>query len=162
MVASINGASDQCDMSTNAAAFCHQLRADPTQLRPARHAITRWATCTGLGTDQVGDLTFAVSEALSNSIEHAYPAEDGLIWVDAHVAGGQVRVIVSDHGHWRIPDTDPGSRGRGLSVICAITDHAHLEHGEGATTVTMVWNLSGLSARRTAGTQQQPPPSRHR
>jgi serine/threonine-protein kinase RsbW len=128
-------------MSTGPSRFSCRLLADPAQLRPARHAIARWASDIGLMPDRVEDLALAVGEALSNSIEHAYATDAGRIEIDGRVVDSVLRVEVRDHGDWREPRTHPGWRGRGISMIHALTDHARVDRRETGTTVTMSWIL---------------------
>jgi anti-sigma regulatory factor (Ser/Thr protein kinase) len=138
-----NSAGNDIELSAGPAQFSCRLLANPAQLRPARHAIAFWATGIGLTPDRVEDLALAVGEALSNSIEHAYPTDAGRIEIDGRVIGSQLQVVVSDHGCWRNPGSGPGWRGRGISMIHALTHDARVEHQRSGTTVTMVWNLRG-------------------
>jgi anti-sigma regulatory factor (Ser/Thr protein kinase) len=132
---------DGITMSAGPSRFSCQLIADPAQLRPARHAIACWAAGVGLGPERVDDLALAVGEALSNSIEHAYPTATGPIEIDGLVVETELRVEVHDHGDWRAPRAHPGWRGRGISMIHALADHAEVERRERGTTVTMSWSL---------------------
>lgn len=136
-----NGSGNDLELSAGPTLFSCHIIADTAQLRPARHAIAYWATEIGLRTERVEDVAMAVGEALSNSIEHAYPTESGQIDIVGEVTGGELRVAVSDYGRWRTPQTHPGWRGRGISMIDALADHAQVERRESGTTVTMVWNL---------------------
>lgn len=129
-------------MSTGPTHFSCQLIADPEHLRPVRHAIAYWAAGVGLAPERVDDLELAVGEALSNSIEHAYPIDGGAIEIDGLVVESELRVRVHDHGGWREPRPHPGWRGRGISMIHALADQAGVEPRERGTTVTMSWRLS--------------------
>jgi anti-sigma regulatory factor (Ser/Thr protein kinase) len=97
---------------------------------------------------RIDELVLAVSEMVSNSIEHGYgravdhptPAHDqveveGRITVDD--AGSRAVVTVTDHGTWRIPDTGPSSRGRGTLLARACTDELTTRHGPEGTVVVM-------------------------
>lgn len=103
--------------------------------------MARWAAEIGLPPERVDDLALAVGEALSNSIEHAYPGEAGQIEVDGLVTDSVIRLEVRDDGDWREPRAHPGWRGRGISMIHALSDDARVEHRETGTTVTMSWSL---------------------
>jgi anti-sigma regulatory factor (Ser/Thr protein kinase) len=95
------------------------------------------------------DLVLAVSEAVSNSIEHGYR-----IPVD-HVQGhpqtirvragftvdaagfGRVRFEVRDDGVWQRPADVPSSRGRGVMIMRACADEITIEGSDSGTTVTL-------------------------
>jgi anti-sigma regulatory factor (Ser/Thr protein kinase) len=136
-----NGAENGITMSTGPTRFSCHLPADPAQLRPARHAISRWAADAGLSSERVEDLALAVGEALSNSIEHAYPSGTGAIELEGSLVDSILRVQVRDHGCWREPHSHPGWRGRGISMIYALADEARMEGGAAGTVVTMCWRL---------------------
>ena len=140
-----NSPENGISVSAGPTRFSCRLVADPAQLRPARRAISRWAGDIGLTPERVEDLALAVGEALSNSIEHAYSAGSdattGVVEIEGAVEGSVLRVEVRDHGTWREPGSHPGWRGRGISMIHALADHAHVEQREGGTTVTMSWSL---------------------
>lgn len=128
-------------MSSGPTRFSCRLVAGPAQLRPARHAISGWAADIGLPPERVDDLALAVGEALSNSIEHAYPGGTGAIEMTGVVDDSVLRVEIRDHGCWREPRAHPGWRGRGISMIRALADEARVERRENGTIVTMAWNL---------------------
>lgn len=83
------------------------------------------------------DIVLAVSEAVTNAVEHAYPSagqEVGQVEIYAAVSqdtpatGGRrrVQVRVRDHGRWRSRPDEPGERrvrfgGHGLVVMQALT-----------------------------------------
>jgi anti-sigma regulatory factor (Ser/Thr protein kinase) len=136
-----NGADHGITMSAGPTRFSCQLLADPARLRPVRHAVARWAADAGLAAGRVEDLTLAVGEAMSNSIEHAYRAEPGPIEIDCRIVDSTLNVEVHDHGNWREPLADPGWRGRGISMIIALADRAEVIRREAGTTVTMCWRL---------------------
>jgi anti-sigma regulatory factor (Ser/Thr protein kinase) len=132
---------DGIELRTTATEFWCRLDGNPFHVRRARRAAIQWASGTGLSMERVDDVALAVNEALTNSVQHAYPGARGPVWLDGHVAVGQVRMVVTDHGHWR-PSGGRHHHGRGLRLVHALADHAHLERGDDATTITMVWNLT--------------------
>ena len=68
--------------------------ADPREVAPVRHQLREWLQDSGFGEDEASDLVLAVSEAVNNSVEHAYPAPArGTVEVRARVA--------RDSGPWR-------------------------------------------------------------
>lgn len=128
-----------------------ELPAEPGAAGRSRRATGRWlaAVC---GADEpcdtVSDLVLAVNEAVSNSIEHAYrddPSGTVVLHADAvrgregaalGCPGVRVTVRVTDRGAWREPATDPGHRGRGLSMIRACAEDVVVAAGSTGTTVT--------------------------
>jgi anti-sigma regulatory factor (Ser/Thr protein kinase) len=104
--------------------------------------MAAWAAGVGLTPERVEDLALAVGEALSNSIEHAYPSDGpGPIELDGRVVESVVHVEIRDHGVWREPRPHPGWRGRGISMIHLLADDARVETLPDGTIVTMSWSL---------------------
>jgi anti-sigma regulatory factor (Ser/Thr protein kinase) len=96
--------------------------------------------------EQAADLVLATSEAVTNSVEHAYPEAKpswaSTIGLEAHVVPAEdgarrVVVTVSDGGQWRPRPADHGFRGRGLMVIRALTQSVEFSHTPAGTRVTM-------------------------
>jgi len=62
------------------------LLAGPRAPSAARARIATWLTMTGWPTDEASDIVYAISEAVSNAAEHAYPlGAHGTITVTACV-----------------------------------------------------------------------------
>lgn len=126
------------------------LRAGGRTPALARQAVSRWlAAVCGRATpcDLAEDLVFAVSEAVTNCVDHAYrdrPPGDIRLEGDLSDAAGAPRAVtvaVSDDGAWSEPDHDPGFRGRGLSMIRASVTSLNLVAGRCGTTLTMTQQL---------------------
>ncbi|GAA1319306.1 ATP-binding protein [Pseudonocardia xinjiangensis] len=96
----------------------------------ARDRLTTWLTEHRWPSDQLDDVVFAVSEAVSNSVEHGYGIEarstarpdHAPVEIDAEVVpapdgGRQIVLAVRDRGTWRPPVPGPSDRGRGLPLI---------------------------------------------
>jgi anti-sigma regulatory factor (Ser/Thr protein kinase) len=109
-----------------------------------RRSFRRWVGAL-VDDDTAGDLTLAVYEALANAAEHAFVTRStpGSIWLHATVTDGQVAIIVTDNGTWRLPDNSAGYRGRGLPLIHQLTTQAHVELDPRGTTVRLRHQLSG-------------------
>ncbi|WP_409331413.1 SpoIIE family protein phosphatase [Trujillonella humicola] len=115
-----------------------ELPAVPSSLPAVRRRLGAWLDRLGMGEqDRVGVMV-AVGEAAANAAEHAYrDGEPGPVHVLAAVdQDGVLTVVVRDHGTWRPPDRDPGSRGRGLLIMRQLVDGVVLQD-EGGTTVTL-------------------------
>jgi anti-sigma regulatory factor (Ser/Thr protein kinase) len=100
----------------------------------------RWAADSGLHEDLAEDMVLAVDEAVTNVVEHAYPQVAGAVRVQlTRRECGELTVVIEDDGTWRPPPTDPGFRGRGLSLITRLADHAHVNPSSTGTVVRMNW-----------------------
>ncbi|WP_298795374.1 SpoIIE family protein phosphatase [Pseudonocardia sp. 73-21] len=106
-----------------------RLTARPTCLPGMRRGVATWARLAGLPEAVTEDLQLVVSEAASNSIEHAYrDTEPGEFTYEVgRGPGGTVHVEVEDFGRWRPPPADPGYRGRGLAVIHTLAREVTLD-----------------------------------
>jgi anti-sigma regulatory factor (Ser/Thr protein kinase) len=117
----------------------------------ARDRFNRWLSELSWPSGQREDLVLALSEAVSNSVEHGYridrraPAQDlgaGTMEVQARllVDGNGVRRIaltVRDHGSWREPAAEAPFRGHGLSIIRSCADRFSIDGGAAGTTLTL-------------------------
>jgi anti-sigma regulatory factor (Ser/Thr protein kinase) len=121
------------------------LPAAPGQVAVARSHITDWTTKVGFPQVYGQDIVLATDEAVSNAIEHAYPGTPGTVTLFAACTRppGAVRVVVSDHGRWRLPAADMGFRGRGLAMMERLAEVFRLVHGPDGTTVVLGWSLPG-------------------
>lgn len=109
-------------------------------------AAARWAVQTYLdeaGWPQSGrtELVSAVSEAVTNAVQHAYSGSDsGTVKVRAHILTGpngsrRICIRVTDHGSWCQPTHS--TRG-GLSRMRAVTAHLSIQGNATGTRVTMI------------------------
>ncbi|GLW86501.1 ATP-binding protein [Actinokineospora globicatena] len=99
-----------------------------------RSAIRTWLASRRIAGEAAEEILLAVSEAVTNSVEHAYPAAPpGLVIVSAEIVGADVLVVVADHGQWREPVAPEaeavGIRGRGLTILRALTTRLRIDHG---------------------------------
>jgi PAS domain S-box-containing protein len=112
--------------------------ATPQELAGIRRAVRTWALASALDEDTTDDLQLAINEAVANAVEHAYLGRPGGV-VDyslTHTDDGAVEVVVRDHGRWRPPPADSGSRGRGLALIRKLAAGVEVEHPpDGGTSV---------------------------
>lgn len=120
----------------------------------ARRAVRAWlANLCGFAPlcDTGDDLTYAVSEAVSNCVDHAYPGTRGVVRVvgrstpapgtgpgpDGCSGGFQVELTIADTGRWKDSAGDPGDRGRGMQMIDALVDVLEVIRGRGGTAVVL-------------------------
>lgn len=118
--------------------FVVDLPADATRLSGLRRGLEEWLVDIGAGEGDIASIEIAVLEAVTNSIEHAYPDGAGTVRVEAHLDGrGRVCVTVVDEGTWRPAPADPGRRGRGLMMMRGTMDTVEIEQGPGGTTLLL-------------------------
>jgi anti-sigma regulatory factor (Ser/Thr protein kinase) len=79
----------------------------------------------------------ALSEACTNSLEHAYAGQDlGSVEVHATIDAGNLEMVVADHGAWKEP-LDRGNRGRGRNLMEHLMDRTVIESGPDGTVVRL-------------------------
>ena len=126
------------------------LPAQPSSLRPARAAIAEWLALLHWPRDDADDLILAVNEAVTNVIEHAYPAtHPGSLGLHAWCGPGsapatrRATVTITDLGEW---DHTHGAldhanrKGHGLTVMSACTAETRVKRSAHGTTVTLISN----------------------
>jgi PAS domain S-box-containing protein len=112
------------------------------KLTEVRHRLAAWLAANGASDSSVSDLILVVNEACSNSVEHAYRGRDpGRMRVEAEMHDAEVHVRVTDFGSWKAPSVDPGTRGRGLLLMRAVSDRVDLDGTPVGTTVDMAFQL---------------------
>jgi anti-sigma regulatory factor (Ser/Thr protein kinase) len=89
-------------------------------LRGEMAAIAR--SC-GLTSQRIDDVKLAVSEAVSNAVQHAYrDREPGDITGTAHIGNGLLRIVIADSGIGMKPRSDSPGLGLGLPLIAQLAD----------------------------------------
>lgn len=112
------------------------LTVDATNLTEARAATTRHATHGGLSAERAEDLTLAINELVTNSIEHAHGHATLRYWLEP----GNVVCEVQDSGHisdplaGRLPASREQLRGRGLLLVNQLADLVRTHSAYGTTT----------------------------
>jgi anti-sigma regulatory factor (Ser/Thr protein kinase)/putative methionine-R-sulfoxide reductase with GAF domain len=109
--------------------------ANPKALAQVRRSMRQWLRQRGAGDQETAEVTLAVSEACANAIEHAYSPAPARFYIRASESGGEVAIVVRDHGRWRSPRGR--DRGRGLTIMRAATDRCDVSSGEGGTEIVL-------------------------
>ena len=127
--------------------------ARPECVRPLRDIAASVASEAGLSSVQVYAVKFCVSEAVANVVKHAYPeGEPGSVEVSAHEAGGELAVVVADHGSGRAHNPKRLDEGDfGLAFMTRLTDGCTFTAGGDGTTVEMLFPRPGGKVRATPG-----------
>ena len=111
-----------------------RVPAEPEALQQVRRRLRRWLETSGAPDDVRDDVVVATSEAVSNSIRHAYGPSSAWVEIEADLSDGEVEVVVRDRGRWRPPR---GEGGRGIDLMQACMASVDIEHGSDGTVVRM-------------------------
>jgi anti-sigma regulatory factor (Ser/Thr protein kinase) len=119
----------------------------------ARDRIRRWLSAHRWSPAELQDLVLAVSEAVSNSVEHGYrisPEEAaerplvprGTIELHGELVSDSdgtrtVEFTIRDHGRWAIPAEARGSRGHGMTIMRACAAEVSIDQTPAGTTVVL-------------------------
>jgi anti-anti-sigma factor len=123
--------------------FHAELPAVPDALARLRTELDDWLHTLGGSDEDTLAIRFAVLEAVSNVIEHAYPDDAGSVWVEGlQDDAGRVCMTVSDTGRWVEPPVRPNDRDRGFALIRSCMDTVELDRTDSGTTVLMDRTLS--------------------
>ena len=119
--------------------------AHPRQLASLRAEVRRWLTPFTLPDDAEDDLVLAVSEAASNSVEHAYvpPTADDTVELTFWTEARAIYVVIVDHGRWRTPSDQPTRRGRGIEIMQRLIAFVLIHHDKRGTRVLLRHPLPG-------------------
>ncbi|MBF6331300.1 SpoIIE family protein phosphatase [Nocardia transvalensis] len=120
--------------------------AEAHRLSGVRRALAAWLTAAAVPHERAADLVAAANEACSNCIEHAYlDSSPGRVVLTADCAMDRVTVEVADTGIWRPQPDDPGHRGRGITMMRALTDELTIDHIGIGTQVRMTTKLPAVA-----------------
>jgi serine/threonine-protein kinase RsbW len=105
----------------------------------ARLALSGIADIIALPDELLADLKLALTEAVSNSVRHAYTDEDGFVSIAYELSGDALAVEVVDDGDGFDPDHPAPLEGEeltegglGISIIRTIADEFQLDSRPGS------------------------------
>jgi len=129
-----------------------RIPAKPEYIALGRLALTGLAQARGLDSDTVGDLKLALTEAVSNSVRHAYDGEDrGQVEIRYELRSDRLAVEVVDDGPGFDPEETPSFEGEelsegglGIAIIRTIADGVEIDSRPGVrgSRLRFVKNLS--------------------
>lgn len=114
-----------------------------------RGEVRGWLADLDIDEDTRERVLTAVSEAVDNAVEHAYPDDaEGTVELTLWVEPDAVNVSVVDHGAWHEASTPaaPGShapRGRGIVLMHRSVDSVSIRHTDDGTTVALRHHRDG-------------------
>jgi anti-sigma regulatory factor (Ser/Thr protein kinase) len=112
-----------------------QLPAEAASVALARKALADLAREHGA---PESDVKLAVSEAVTNSVLHAYrDREPGTISLHARVDRGRLLIAVGDDGSGMRPNLDSTGLGLGISLITKLATDVRFDSTDRGTTVSM-------------------------
>jgi stage II sporulation protein AB (anti-sigma F factor) len=124
--------------------FSRSYPALPESVWVIRQEVTEFAAAGGAVDSELDSVKIAVSEAVANSVVHAYRAEPGEVHVTASLADDGLSILVADDGcGFQTPAQEPGL-GWGLALIAHAADEFVLaERVGGGTEVRMRFTVGG-------------------
>jgi anti-sigma regulatory factor (Ser/Thr protein kinase) len=122
----------------------HSIRADLARLKEARDFAERAAVEFGLSSDACYQVKLAVSEAVTNAIQHGSDSPDAPVRLEISEQPGALVIEVIDTGRFVPRVTRRGAMpesGRGLEFMGLMMDQVDLDPGEAGTRLRMVKRL---------------------
>jgi anti-sigma regulatory factor (Ser/Thr protein kinase) len=101
-----------------------EVPARPESVPRVRRAIVEFARRHGASAELAGDIGLAVSEAVDNSVMHAYGARGdgvGMVHYAADVGDGDLEIVIADQGTGIREDAQSNGLGLGLRLIAALS-----------------------------------------
>jgi anti-sigma regulatory factor (Ser/Thr protein kinase)/putative methionine-R-sulfoxide reductase with GAF domain len=111
------------------------LGTDPDELAVIRRSIERWLESSHVDERDAYRVTLAANEACMNAIEHGFAPGARGFEVHAELDGGEVDIVVRDHGRWREPRG--AGDGRGIDMMRALMDEVEVTPTDEGTTVRL-------------------------
>jgi serine/threonine-protein kinase RsbW len=115
-----------------------RIPAKPEYIAVARLAVAGLAELAGVADETVADLKLALTEAVSNSIRHAYKANPGHVEIAFGLGSMCLDVTVIDNGAGFDPERPPALEGEelaegglGIAIIRTLTDSLEIESRSG-------------------------------
>src|SRR3954471_24759628 len=123
-----------------------ELPAAPTSVSAIRAGVREFARVHGASDGLLIDLALAVTEAVTNSVVHAFiDREPGIVRTHIQAAPDELVVVVTDDGRGMQPRADSPGLGLGLPTIASLTTTMDMHAAPGGgTVVTMCFAAPGV------------------
>src|ERR1700684_3185523 len=109
-------------MQSGARSLSETSSAQPESVARARAAVARFAAEAGASRRQIDDIRLATSEAVNNSVVHAYRDQPGPVYLTAAIVADELWVLIADDGFGLQPRSDRPGLGLGLGLIAQVSD----------------------------------------
>ena len=126
----------------------------------ARLALSGLADIVGLSDELLADLKLALTEAVSNSVRHAYADEGGFVSIAYELSHDALAIEVVDDGEGFDPERPPALEGEeltegglGIAIIRTIADEFELHSRPGVR--GSGWRDLGMRLRSTRREHQR-------
>ncbi len=110
-----------------------RVPARPEYIALARLALSGLAELSSLSEEDVADLKLALTEAVSNSVRHAYDGGDGFVSIAYELSADALQIEVVDDGAGFDPDVPEPAEGDelsegglGIAIIRTIADELEI------------------------------------
>jgi serine/threonine-protein kinase RsbW len=123
----------------------HSISADVGRLKEARDFADRIAAEFGLGEEARYEVKLAMSEAVTNAIEHGSSSPEDRIRIVASVEAGRLVFEVLDTGRFRprvVRRAEMPESGRGLEFVRVLMDEVDLRPGAAGTLLRFAKRLA--------------------
>jgi len=117
-----------------------ELPCRPSTLAPLRRMLRHWLSGVRASPGELQDILVAVSEAVTNAIEHAYGPIEASYRVEGRLSRDRVTVTVTDSGSWR--ERRGLERGRGTHLMRELMDGFEVRPSGAGTAVELERRLS--------------------
>jgi anti-sigma regulatory factor (Ser/Thr protein kinase) len=109
----------------------------------ARQSVCDFASSVGAGPEQVQAIRLAVSEALTNVVQFAYPWRTGQIHITGRLADGELWILIADTGCGIHAGRESDGLGLGLALISHVTDgFSVVERSSGGTELRLCFKVA--------------------
>ncbi len=123
--------------------------AQPESVALARHALGDFAARVGAAPGVLDRIALATSEAVTNTVRHAYSAESGQVHVTAGIVSDEIWVLIADDGCGLTPRSGRPGLGLGLGLIAQLSDRvAIVPRAGGGTEVRMSFDFVAAGVTR--------------
>ena len=124
----------------------------PDSVPAARRVVMAHLSAADTPDPPLNDIALALSEAVSNVVNHAYVGmKPGPIRVRVELGPEEIEVIVEDDGSGMVPRPDSPGLGLGMPLIASLADRFDIRARRGGGTRLCMWFKLHPAARTLPG-----------